>query len=145
MSARDRPLAAYYSHHKCATTYVTGVLDRDCRECGWSFRSYHDRRAFGGDPPGRLGSGPSDAVAYVNAEWEQVEALGDVPAFHVIRDPKDIWVSAYFSHLGPHPTDGWPELAAATGGRLPRHPRSRVPQQRLLGVVYDERFAAPRA
>ena len=32
--------------------------------------------------------------------------------FHVIRDPRDIIVSAYFSHRNSHPTDGLPHLAA---------------------------------
>jgi hypothetical protein len=37
--------------------------------------------------------------------------LGPFVGFHVIRDPRDIAVSSYFSHLHSHPTDNWPELA----------------------------------
>jgi hypothetical protein len=37
-------------------------------------------------------------------------ALGDFRGFHVIRDPRDIVVSSYFSHLHSHPTTDWPEL-----------------------------------
>jgi hypothetical protein len=29
---------------------------------------------------------------------------------HIIRDPRDMLVSSYFSHLKSHPDDGWPEL-----------------------------------
>jgi hypothetical protein len=32
--------------------------------------------------------------------------------FHVIRDPRDIIVSAYYSHRYSHPNDFWPELDA---------------------------------
>ena len=32
-------------------------------------------------------------------------------AFHLIRDPRDVCVSAYYSHLYSHATDVWPELA----------------------------------
>lgn len=33
-------------------------------------------------------------------------------AFHVIRDPRDLLVSAYFSHRNSHATDKWPQLEA---------------------------------
>ncbi|MCI0558084.1 MAG: hypothetical protein MN733_06285 [Nitrososphaera sp.] len=32
-------------------------------------------------------------------------------AIHIIRNPLDMIVSAYYSHLHSHPADGWPELA----------------------------------
>lgn len=34
----------------------------------------------------------------------------DVRGFHVVRDPRDVIVSGYFSHLTSHPVDRWPEL-----------------------------------
>jgi hypothetical protein len=49
-------------------------------------------------------------ISYTNAEYEYVEKLGGFRGFHVIRDPRDIVVSAYFSHLNSHPIDVWPEL-----------------------------------
>jgi len=54
---------------------------------------------------------PADFACVTNAEWNQIEPiLNDRKAFHVIRDPRDIVVSAYFSHLKSHIKDGWPEL-----------------------------------
>jgi hypothetical protein len=51
-----------------------------------------------------------DVLAFTNAEIEQVKALPPHPGFHVVRDPRDVVVSAYFSHKNSHPTDNWPEL-----------------------------------
>jgi hypothetical protein len=51
-------------------------------------------------------------VSCIKADRGQAEALAAERAFHVIRDPRDIVVSGYFSHLASHPTDGLPELAA---------------------------------
>ena len=53
-----------------------------------------------------------DMLAYTDPELEIVRTLGDFVGFHIIRDPRDIVVSAYFSHLHSHPTDNWPELIA---------------------------------
>lgn len=49
-------------------------------------------------------------LCYTNADYQYVEGLAEFRGFHVVRDPRDIVVSSYFSHLYSHPTDGWPEL-----------------------------------
>jgi len=51
-------------------------------------------------------------LAYTNAEIEEAEALPSHRGFHVVRDPRDVLVSGYFSHKNTHPTDNWPELEA---------------------------------
>lgn len=107
---RYAPLPAYFSHHKCATMYVNGILERICRENGLVFRSFDDAGEFGHDLPGHLERRSVDVLSYVNARWEHVRDLEDLVAFHVIRDPRDILVSAYFSHLSSHETRAWPEL-----------------------------------
>jgi hypothetical protein len=53
-----------------------------------------------------------DLLAYTNAKVQHVQDLSLHKGFHVVRDPRDVLVSAYFSHLHSHPTDNWPELAA---------------------------------
>jgi hypothetical protein len=103
-------LPAYFSHHKCATMWVNGILERLCRENGLRFRSFDDASQFGGDLPGHLEREPVDLLSYINARWEHVRRLDDVVGFHVVRDPRDILVSAYFSHMNSHRTEAWPEL-----------------------------------
>lgn len=90
--------------------YVVSILRRLCSECGLVFRSFDDAAGFDGDLPGHVAAHRIDVVAYINARREHVEPVGPVPAFHVVRDPRDILVSAYFSHLHSHATRDWPEL-----------------------------------
>ena len=54
-----------------------------------------------------------DFAVFLNTAARHVEALQSIPfrGFHVIRDPRDIIVSAYFSHRNSHPTEGLPHLA----------------------------------
>lgn len=54
----------------------------------------------------RMESLGADIVHCINADQAQADALRARRAFHVIRDPRDIIVSAYFSHRNSHPTDG---------------------------------------
>ncbi|WP_434972483.1 sulfotransferase domain-containing protein [Longibacter sp.] len=51
-----------------------------------------------------------DVLAYTNANVDHVRDLPPMRAFHVVRDPRDVLVSAYFSHLHSHPTENWPKL-----------------------------------
>ncbi len=64
-----------------------------------SILSYYDRQ-------------DADVLAFTNAEVEYVAGESDFLGFHVVRDPRDVLVSGYFSHLYTHPTDQWPELVA---------------------------------
>ena len=50
-----------------------------------------------------------DFLAYTNADMTYVEDLKFFRGFHVIRDPRDITVSAYYSHLSTHGL--YPEIA----------------------------------
>ena len=60
----------------------------------------------------RLRDAPDGFVAFWTADRGYAEGLAEHRAVHVVRDPRDIVVSAYFSHLHSHSTDLWPELAA---------------------------------
>ena len=62
--------------------------------------------------PEYISTNKVDMLSYQDPDMEIVRTLGDFVGFHVIRDPRDMVVSAYFSHLHSHPTDNWPELIA---------------------------------
>jgi hypothetical protein len=51
-----------------------------------------------------------DLLLHTNALRRDVETLPPFRGFHVIRDPRDLIVSGYFSHLYSHPTQDWSEL-----------------------------------
>jgi hypothetical protein len=52
-----------------------------------------------------------DFVSYISADINYVGKIENFRGVHVIRDPRDIVTSAYFSHLHSHSTEHWPELA----------------------------------
>ena len=64
------------------------------------------------DLPAYVANNGVNFLSYGNADIAFVRGLEDHRGFHVIRDPRDIAVSAYFSHLRSHSTDDWPELIA---------------------------------
>lgn len=103
---------AFYGHHKCATTWARGILGSIAPRTGRSMATFDNPRQFGGDLAAHLKKQPSGIIAYTNADIEQVRRLSPMPAFHIIRDPRDVLVSGYFSHRNSHPTKGWPELIA---------------------------------
>lgn len=49
-------------------------------------------------------------IIFLMKEDSQVQKLKSFKAFHVIRDPRDIIVSGYYSHLYTHSTEGWSTL-----------------------------------
>ncbi|MEE8574851.1 MAG: sulfotransferase domain-containing protein, partial [Thermodesulfobacteriota bacterium] len=130
----NNPLIVYFGHHKCASTWLTAIIREACYGVGWQFVQFHHEDKFDeylatGLPPGlierfpdslckaisfinRVSTNDNDRafVAYTNAKMEYVKKLDNFKGFHVIRDPRDIMVSAYFSHLYSHPTHGDPEF-----------------------------------
>jgi hypothetical protein len=107
---RPLPTTAFFGHHKCATKYILSILRPLARDCGLRLSVFSHETQFNDDLPGCLNSRRTDVLAYVNAKWNHVRTLDDYRGFHVIRDPRDILVSAYFSHLYSHDTRHWPEL-----------------------------------
>ncbi|WP_436516315.1 sulfotransferase domain-containing protein [Ekhidna sp. To15] len=51
-----------------------------------------------------------DTLIVTNSSIAYLEQIDFNRAFHVIRDPRDIVVSSYFSHLVSHKTDIWKDL-----------------------------------
>jgi hypothetical protein len=107
-----QPLLAYFGHHKCASTWIEDISRSVCDDLGLRFRITYTSDEFGHDLPGLLGREKIDFLAYANADYRHVCSVPEVKGFHVVRDPRDIVVSAYFSHLNSHPTHAWPELVS---------------------------------
>ncbi|HAT66576.1 MAG TPA: hypothetical protein DCS66_18610, partial [Flavobacteriaceae bacterium] len=78
---------------------------------GQSHKHYHSAKIFNHDINKEIASEKLDWISYTNAEYETVKKIeGPFKGFHVIRDPRDIVVSSYFSHLETHSDYMWPEL-----------------------------------
>lgn len=108
---------AVLCHHKCASTWFwRHILQTLAREAGEravevnsSWRRF-DEAAF------VEALDAADCIGDQNASAATVRALemhaGSYRGVHLVRDPRDVLVSAYFSHFYSHVTDGWPELVA---------------------------------
>lgn len=107
------PLRAYFSHHKCATGWTDEILREVCYHMGINFEIVSTPDDF--PEHDTLGSFVEakdvDFLSYINANRQYVTDLPLYRGFHVVRDPRDVLVSGYFSHKHSHPTDDWPELA----------------------------------
>ena len=117
----------YFGHHKCASQYIKAVFLQTTALLGLASSrvdylsaelplEYHTREPYislVAEHRARLLNDPASVVCLTNADSQAVELLeqrGGYRGFHVIRDPRDVLVSAYFSHLYSHPIrpdGGW--------------------------------------
>ena len=90
---------AYFGHHRCATLWTAAIVKALTREMGLRV-AQEDRY---GELPADLD--PKDFLIHLNATQTLIGLLGgsSYRAFHVIRDPRDILVSSYFSDRYSHP------------------------------------------
>jgi hypothetical protein len=108
----DHPLSVFFGHHKCATVWINQICGKACAYLGMNHQAVYMPRRFNGDLGKFVTDNRVDFLTYGNAHFDYVQQLENFLGFHVVRDPRDIMVSAYFSHLNSHPVDEWPELAA---------------------------------
>lgn len=102
----------YFGHHKAATTFISqSVVQEVCRSIGMRWSLVNKPADFDYNLTKHLRNNRIDFLNYVNADDALVQKI-DIPfvGFHVIRDPRDVIVSAYYSHRNSHSVKGWPEL-----------------------------------
>ncbi len=120
-------MRVYFGHHKCASQYVKAIFLQTTALLGMkpsrvdNFSAelplgYHMREPYVTllqKHRAKLLTDPAPVVCLTNGDREAVSLLeqrGDYRGFHVIRDPRDVLVSAYFSHRYSHPIrsdGGW--------------------------------------
>lgn len=120
-------IRVYFGHHKCASQYIKAIFLKATALLGMirsrvdNFSAelpldYHTREPYItllAEHRAQLLSDPAVVLCLTNGDSEAVSLLaqrGDYRGFHVIRDPRDVLVSAYFSHLYSHPIrsqGGW--------------------------------------
>lgn len=125
----------YLSHHKCATKYALTVLRTVGYGQGWNVFDFHAPDQFDGDLASVQPATEGDLVFWGNAEWEHLAELDFHRACHVVRDPRDMLVSAYFSHRESHSTEHWPELEG--------HRRRLRSASKAEGLMMEIEFMAP--
>ena len=111
----DGTTRAYFGHHKCGSTMILKIIEKVCRYMGIGHRHFHSPKIWGHDVnhltfQAFAQQEKLDFVSYTSADARLIGDKTALRGFHVVRDPRDIVVSSYFSHRYSHPTDGWPEL-----------------------------------
>jgi hypothetical protein len=124
-------LIGYFGHHKCATQWMKGLVRGIGPVVGRTVQRYFNAREFDRD----LNSIPdreSTLVCYTNADFRFVKRAEGLRGWHMVRDPRDIVVSSYFSHLYSHPTSVFSGPDAASQQRdLPELEQHRQTLQSL--------------
>ncbi len=101
----------FFGHHKCATSWVNSILMSLCSQLGLNFASFSNNKEFGNSIDAIIQHKHIEFFSYTNADYCYVDQMGlPYTGFHIIRDPRDIVTSAYFSHLHSHSTENWDSL-----------------------------------
>ncbi|HTX33464.1 MAG TPA: sulfotransferase domain-containing protein [Bryobacteraceae bacterium] len=124
----------YFSHHKCGTVWVASIVQEVSAAAGLVIARHDNDSRFQGDILNWHKEHPFDFWCYTNADYTFVRGV-DVQGFHVVRDPRDLIISAYFSHLYSHPEAGWPRLR-----HYRRFLQTLSPEE---GILREMEFSAP--
>ena len=103
---REAPVLACFAHHRCASSWIRHILSEVCAELG---ATLHVQGGGNVDDKilAALSEGGTNFVYCRNASRQQAAQLRPFRGFHVVRDPRDVAVSAYFSHKHSHALGGW--------------------------------------
>lgn len=98
-------LRIFFGQHKCASQWTTLLIERMCNELGWRCLSAYGTLI-------REHGGLKALIEHEKPDFliipeSNVELLKEIEqsfrGLHIIRDPRDIIVSGYFSHMKSHP------------------------------------------
>lgn len=106
----EQTLLTYFGHHKCASSWANNINHQACHGMGLKFVNCDKPSQFGEDAGRFVRDEGIDFWGFSNAEPKYLDQIESMRGYHIIRDPRDIVVSAYFSHRNTHTTESWPEL-----------------------------------
>lgn len=96
--------------HKCGTLYVRSILSELCKRNGYELLNFRKLMQHTGKAIGdiELEDKANTITFFPSSRYERVfgAVQGSYKGFHLVRDPRDIVVSGYFSHKYSHPVDG---------------------------------------
>lgn len=104
------PPIAYFGHHKCASSWILTIVSQACKDMGLRHKHFSNAAHLESSPEKYIRTNKLDFVSYTNSDYNVVRDMRFRKAFHVIRDPRDLITSAYFSHKKSHTTKHWPDL-----------------------------------
>jgi len=100
-------IRGYFGHPKAGSTWLSGIFLGVCQKLG--LKPYYKQLAM--SSLDELSDKNFDFIISQNSSYEKLSQIGPYRGVHVIRDPRDICVSSYFSYKNSHPINGWNQLA----------------------------------
>ena len=125
----NKPLLIYCGHHKCGSVWIRGIVENISKALGLEYFNGRNGNLYKHNLKGFVKENNIDFIALANARLEDVENIINFRGFHVIRDPRDICVSAYYSHRYSHSAVGLEDI------REQLH--SSSPEEGLMLVIKD--------
>ena len=101
-------LNCYFGHHKCASTWIVKIVHEICMLTGQQVLEKQSNAISSYEEI--FSSRKVDFYICQTSIYEKISTIKNFKGFHVIRDPRDIITSGYFSHLYSHHTEGWNAL-----------------------------------
>jgi hypothetical protein len=97
-------LRVFFGHHKCASQWITLVIERMCNEMGWKYICAYQNtiNKYKGIQDLIDIEKPDFLILPESTHKRTLEIRVEYKGFHIIRDPRDIIVSCYFSHKNSH-------------------------------------------
>tara|TARA_B100001109_G_scaffold253925_1_gene252534 strand:- start:760 stop:1575 length:816 start_codon:yes stop_codon:yes gene_type:complete len=99
---------AFFGHHKCASTSISHLCFDVANDMG--YRTIYKKTAFHENIEHSFNDGNHNFLISLNSKYEVINRFDEFIGFHLIRDPRDICVSGYFSHLYSHNLEGFDRL-----------------------------------
>jgi hypothetical protein len=111
-------LRAFFGRHKSASTWARNIIHEAAAVLDLKITTVHVEEQWAGYPTlgDMVRDQKPDILIMTRPFRKDIETLPPMKAVHLIRDPRDIIVSGYFSHRNSHPEVfggvAWPELIA---------------------------------
>ncbi|BCJ76878.1 hypothetical protein CS0771_64220 [Catellatospora sp. IY07-71] len=98
-------LRAFFGRHKTASTWARSILHDAAHALGLKILTIHVPNQWAGHASvgDYVRAEQPDILVMTNVTQAQFETLPPLRGLNVIRDPRDIIVSGYFSHRNSHP------------------------------------------
>lgn len=133
-------LRALFGRHKAASTWARTIVHEAAAALDLEILTIHVPGQWSAYPSlGDMVRAEKPAILIMtNPTRAEVESLPEMRAFHLVRDPRDVVVSGYFSHLHSHPE----VVGGIEWEALPAHRRNLQQLDHDAGLMAEIEFSA---